>query len=398
VNAVQRPLILLYIVDAGGGHRAAANALLAAAADRHPGFDLEIVSFQTVLEPVDWPRRISGVSLEDTYNEMVRRGFTFGLVPLLRALQWTIRRAHKPLVRLIGNDLNRRKPAVVVSLAPNFNAPLRDAVHQNCPGVPFVVMLTDYADFPPFFWMVPGIDRIVVGCDEAVVQARSIGIAEGHIARHSGMPLNPRFYPRASEEKGRAIRSELGIPEDAFTSLLLFGGKGTPEMAPLGEALLQAIPGGHVVAIGGSNPRLVRRLTEIGAREPRLHPFGFTDRVSDFMAMADVLVTKPGPGTVAEALHQRIPIVTIANGYTVPQERFNAQYLTAHGFGFVEGAWKDLASCVARLAQNPETRRAVMERQASLPPNSAVFEALDYLSTLLPAASIAAAIDRATAT
>jgi UDP-N-acetylglucosamine:LPS N-acetylglucosamine transferase len=385
VDEGDRPLILLYIVDAGGGHRAAANALIAAAAEAGPRLRFEVINISRVLAPLDWVRRATGVSLEDTYNEMVRRGMTLGLVPLLRGLQWTIRQVHGRLVSILSADLAPRRPALVVSLAPNFNAPLRDAVRSTHPGVPFVVHLTDYADFPPNFWMVPGVDRLVVGCEEAIGQAGAAGIPAERVVRHSGMPLHPKFYPRVGAERGRAVRRELGIGDEAFVSMLLFGGKGTPQMVPLAGELLSAIPAGHVIAIGGSNPRVVKRLSDVAAREPRLHAFGFSDRVAELMAASDVLVTKPGPGTVAEALHQRVAIVTIANNRTVPQERFNAHYLVTHGFGHVEHSWKDMAARVRRLAEDPLERRAIVERQARLPENHAVFETLDLLVGILRA-------------
>jgi UDP-N-acetylglucosamine:LPS N-acetylglucosamine transferase len=129
--------------------------------------------------------------------------------------------------------------------------------------------------------------------------------------------------------------------------------------------------------------RLVQRLQAIAAEQPRLHAFGFSDRVADLMAASDVLVTKPGPGSVAEALHQRIPVVTIANSWTVPQERFNARYLAEKGLGFVERRWRDLPERVHRLAGDPLERRAIMERQAALPENRAVFETLDLLEALM---------------
>jgi UDP-N-acetylglucosamine:LPS N-acetylglucosamine transferase len=383
----ESPLILLYIVDAGGGHRAAANAFVAAAAERKTGFRLEIRSISDALEPIDWIRRATRVSMEETYNNMVRRGWTLGLVPLLRGMQWIIRRAHNKVVALLSEDLSRRRPALVVSLAPNFNTPLRDAVRRAHPGIPFIVHLTDYADFPPNFWMVPGLDYLVVGGEEAVEQALGIGLTPDRISRHSGMPLHPRFYPRSSPDRALAVRRELGIEDGAFVSLLLFGGKGTPEMAALSRQILAAVPEGHVIAVGGSNPRLVKRLTAIAAAEPRLHAFGFSDRVADLMAASDVLVTKPGPGSVAEALHQRVPIVTIANNRTVPQERFNALYLADRGFGYVERRWRDLPARVQKLAQDPLGRRAMVERQMALPENRAVYESLDLLGELVQRAS-----------
>jgi UDP:flavonoid glycosyltransferase YjiC (YdhE family) len=388
-SSADRPLVLLYIVDAGGGHRAAATALIAAAALEDPGYRLEIVTIQDVLAPVDWMRRFTGRSLEDTYNEMVRRGWTWGLVPLLRGLQWLIRRLHAPLVSLFATHLALRRPALVVSLAPNFNAPLRDAVRRAHPGVPFYVMLTDIADFPPHFWMEPGLDGIVVASEDAAAQARSVGLPPARIAIHSGMPLHPRFYPRCPPEQRTATRRELGIPADAFVSLLLFGGKGTPEMVPLSRWLLRDLPDGHVIAVAGSNPRIHEKLKREAAGSPRLHACGFTDQVAALMAASDVLVTKPGPGVIAEALHQRVPIVAIANGRTVPQERYNAEYLAKYGLGCVEHRWRDLAACVRRLAGDAHERRGIAWRQAALPENQAVFEALDFFAACLAARTAA---------
>jgi 1,2-diacylglycerol 3-beta-galactosyltransferase len=314
---------------------------------------------------------------------MVRRGWTWGLVPLLRGLQWWIRRLHRPLVSLFAAHLSKHRPAVVVSLCPNFNAPLRDAVARACPQAPFLVRLTDFADFPPHFWMEPGLDTVIVGSDEAVEQAARVGLLNGRVVRHSGMPLHPRFYPRVGGERRQAVRAELQIPEGAFVTLLLFGGKGTPEMAGLARELLGLLPEAHVIAIGGSNPRLTARLEQLAAVSPRLHAYGFTDRVAELISASDVMVTKPGPGTIAEALHQRIPIVTIANGRTVPQERFNADYLARHGLGVVEHRWADLAGRVRALYRDGAARRAMLERQAALPENRATFEMLEHLERLV---------------
>ena len=99
-------------------------------------------------------------------------------------------------------------------------------------------------------------------------------------------------------------------------------------MAPLAEGLLEADPGWTVIAICGDNPGLLERLGPLEARHPgRLRRLGFTDRVADLMAASDVLVTKPGPGSLSEAFHQRVPVVVIRNRHTIPQERFNTDYV-----------------------------------------------------------------------
>src|SRR5262245_17981924 len=110
------------------------------------------------------------------------------------------------------------------------------------------------------------------------------------------MVLHPRFYAMGGTAARERVRDELKIG-DAFAVVLLFGGKGSPEMEPLSERLVASSPAFRVIAICGDNPELLARLAPLEARaNGRFHRIGFTDRVADFMAAADVLVTKPGPG------------------------------------------------------------------------------------------------------
>ncbi|HET7746937.1 MAG TPA: glycosyltransferase [Vicinamibacteria bacterium] len=374
--------VLLFVVDAGGGHRAAANALRAAGQATGAPLRFQVANIQDVLAPLDLPRRLTGASLEETYNGMVRRGWTRHLVPLLRAFQWTIRRLHRGLVDRIAADLAARRPEVVVSLFPNFNAVLRDATRAALPGVPFVVVLTDLADFPPHFWMEPGFDRVVVATARAAAQARALGYDEGRIVRASGTPLHPRFYPAAGAGRRSRARAALGLDGEDFLVLLLFGGKGAPEMHGLAQALLRAHPGWHVVAVCGQNPGLLARMEALAATDGgRLRPLGFTDEVSELMAAADVLVTKPGPGCLAEAFHQRVPTVVTANARTIPQERYNATFLEEEGLGLVVKDWRQVPDAVGTLFGWPTRRAEIRARLRARPENRAVYEVLELLAS-----------------
>jgi 1,2-diacylglycerol 3-beta-galactosyltransferase len=200
---------------------------------------------------------------------------------------------HDPLTRQVASELARRRPAAVVSLIPNFNAVLRDATRASRAPMPFLVLLTDFADFPPRFWFVPGVDRAIVGSEHAEGQARAVGLADGQVSRISGMVLHPRFHPRRGPEVRARVRAELGIPDSAFVVLALFGGKGSPELRPLARALSDAPGDWHVIAICGDNPALYASLAHEDVRaQGRLHCLGFTQRVADYLAACDALVTK----------------------------------------------------------------------------------------------------------
>jgi len=378
--------VLLFTIDAGGGHRAAARALAAAAEETGAPFRFRVESFQQTLLPLDVLKRTTGLSLEDAYNTILRRRWSVLMVPLLRVLHAAIRARRPAIVRTLAAWLHEQpRPAAVVSVMPNFNGVMRDAIRVAMPGTPLVVVLTDLADFPPRFWVEPGIDRVVVATEEALEQAVAIGVPRERVSRVSGMVLNPRFYRASGPSVRERTREEMGFAPADFAVTLLFGGKGSPEVAPLAERLLGADPALRVVAVCGDNPGLLERLAPLEARAAgRLVRLGFTDRVAEILAASDLLVTKPGPGSLSEAFHQHVPVVVTRNVHTIPQERFNTDFVRDRGFGLVVSQWREIPTAVLRLARDPGERAAMRGRLAALPPNRAVYEVVTLVAGLLP--------------
>jgi len=373
--------VLLFTIDAGGGHRSAARALVAAAEETGTSWAFRVESFQETLLPLDLLKRLTGIALEDAYNLILRRHWNALMVPLLRVMHAGIRVRRPALVRTLTEWLRAQpRPEAVLSVMPNFNGVMRDALRDAHPGVPLIVVLTDLADFPPRFWIEPGIDRVVVGTDEAREQALALGLPEERISRVSGMVLHPRFYRGSGPGVRDRVRAELGLGPGDLAVTLLFGGKGSPEMVPLAEQLLEGHSDWKVVAICGDNPGLLERFAPLEARSSgRLRTFGFTDRVADLMAASDVLATKPGPGSLTEAAQQRVPVVVIRNRHTIPQERFNTDFVATHGLGRVVGHWREIPGAVAELHRDPDERARIRERLAALPPNRAVYEVVELI-------------------
>jgi processive 1,2-diacylglycerol beta-glucosyltransferase len=379
---VSLPEVLLFTIDAGGGHRAAARTLVAAAEETGAAFRFRVESFQETLLPLDVLRRVTGVAMEDAYNLILRQHWNAFMVPLLRVMHAGIRVRRRAIVRTLAAWLRAQpRPAVVVSVFPNFNGIIKDALEASHPGVPLVVVLTDLADFPPRFWIEPGLDRVVVATDEARRQALEIGIPDERIARVSGMVLHPRFHRGGGENAGVRFRAETGFAPDDFVTTLLFGGKGSPEMLPLAERLLASDPTLRLVAISGDNPGLHGRLLERAAHAAgRLAALGFTDRVADVLEATDVLVTKPGPGSLSEAFQHGVPVVVTRNVHTIPQERFNTDFVRDRGLGTVVRHWREIPQAVRALRSDPARRAAIRARLAALPPNRAVYEVIDVIA------------------
>jgi 1,2-diacylglycerol 3-beta-galactosyltransferase len=149
----------------------------------------------------------------------------------------------------------------------------------------------------------------------------------------------------------------------------------------LARGLLDESPDWRVVAIAGQNPELEARLRSLAAeRGGRLHVVGFTDRVAELMAAADLLVTKPGPGSLAEAWHSRLPVVVGSSRNTIPQERFNVRFVREQELGIVVADWRRAPAAVRSFAGNAALRERIRRRVAALPRNCAVYEVLDALS------------------
>lgn len=364
----------LVYFDAGGGHRAAATALRDMAAAQRRPWTLRKVHLMEVLDPTDVFRRVCRMAPEDLYNRRLARGWTIGLGSELRALQAMIRIAHPALVRRLRAHWARTRPDLVVSLVPNFNRALCEALAQACPGTPFVTVMTDLADHPPAFWIEPGLEQhIVCGSRRAVDQATRAGCSPGRIHAVGGMILRREFYQPAPLPGPEAL-TELGLDPTRPTGVVMFGGQGSARMLKVAAALQTM----QLILLCGHNEALLRALR--GMRRPAPHAaIGFTTRVPHYMRLGEVFIGKPGPGALSEALHCGLPVVTFRNAWTLPQERYNTHWIEALGVGRAVSSMRRLPDAVTDvLAQIGPMRRRVRSLE-----NRAVFEVLDLLDELL---------------
>src|SRR5438477_6804016 len=153
-----------------------------------------MVHLQEVLQEIDVFQKVTGLRLQDVYNTLLKRGWTLGSPQLTAAMQVVIRLFHAKQVRVLERFWRQPDgPDMVVSLVPNFNRALRDALVRARPGVPLVTVLTDIADYPPHFWIERQDQYLICGSDKAVEQAQALGYLAEKIKRISGMILNPRF-------------------------------------------------------------------------------------------------------------------------------------------------------------------------------------------------------------
>ena len=364
--------------DAGGGHRAAATALDLAIRGQKRPWEVRLTNVQELLDTLDVLKKYAGIRIEDFYNWMLRSGWTLGSTQLMRVLQLVIRLYHGPTVRMLEEHWKETQPDMVVSFVPHFNRALGESFRRAYPERPFVTVLTDLADFPEHFWIERQQQYLICGSDRAAEQARSRGHAEDRIFQTSGMILHPRFYEAPVEDRA-AERAKLGLRADLPTALVLFGGYGSEVMADIATKLDESELELQLIFVCGKNEKLAKTLQGQKARLPRFVE-GFTTRVNYYMQVADFFIGKPGPGSVSEALAMHLPVIVERNAWTLPQERYNADWVVENEVGEVLQSFKEIVPAVARLIV-PSTLARYRANAAAMN-NRAVFEIPGILQTI----------------
>jgi 1,2-diacylglycerol 3-beta-galactosyltransferase len=366
-----------FFFDAGGGHRAAAIALTEVIADRYPGWRIEMINLQELLDPVDMFRRVTGLPSQDFYNAILKRGWTFGSKAMLRTLQRGIRFYTPNFEEVLEKYWQTAKrPDLVVSLIPNFNGILFRALRRVHSEVPYITIMTDLADFPPHFWLEKQDQFIVCGTERAVEQASAAGYPAERIFRSSGMILKPLFYRPFTGDR-RNGRIELGLDPDLPTALIMFGGYGSKSAERIVERLERAELAIQTIVICGHNEKLRAALEGRAG----CHAVGFTDRVPDYMRLADFFVGKPGPGSISEALQMGLPVIIERNRMTMPQERPNTHWVEDKQLGIVIKDFRQIAEAVQSLLA--DDRLEQFRRNAAQLNNRAVYEIPDILEKVM---------------
>ena len=358
--------------DAGGGHRSAANALKAVIEQQGRPWEIRLVNLQEVLDSLDIFRKYTGIRMQDVYNVMLQKGWTLGSAQMTALMHGLIRLYHGGQVRLLREFWKQGERDLVVSLVPNFNRALRESL----PDTPLATILTDLADFPPHFWIERQNQYLICGTEKAVEQARALGHPDEHIFRTSGMILRPTFYQPVTAD--RAVeRRRLGLDPDLPTGLVLFGGQGSSVMPEIAKRVTARA---QFIFICGRNKKLAERLRGMQTKFPK-YVEEFTSEIPYYMHLSDFFVGKPGPGSISEAIAMRLPVVVERNAWTLPQERYNTEWILEKQVGVVLPSFRAMDAGLRELLDAANFAR--FRANAAAIKNRAVFEIPEILASLI---------------
>jgi len=358
--------VLFLISDTGGGHRSASMAITAA--------------LDEIGGPLTFEHRIDDVAAHCAFP-LTQLGFAYSAAlrfapPVYGALYYATngRRRYRALVRFCEPLYRERlrdlfltyEPDVIVSVHPLLNhAALRARADARMMHVPLVTVITDLGKVHES-WLTPEADAVVVPAREVYERALSRGVPIDRL-RMLGQPIHPRFEDvTASKDE---LRRALGLPRDQFITLLMAGGEGGGKLLPTTLALARSGMDMFLVVVCGRNVALQAKLEELApsfSMPARI--LGYTDAIPSLMRAADLLVTKAGPGSLAEANVAQIPIVVY--DYVPGQERGNIDFVRRNGIGVVALHISDAVAAVRRLWEHPDRLAYMRTRQAEVAPHS----------------------------
>ncbi|WOK92628.1 hypothetical protein Cni_G01319 [Canna indica] len=341
--------VLVLMSDTGGGHRASAEAI-------RDAFQLEFGDEYRVFvkdlgkEHAGWPLN----NMDKTYKFLIKHVRLWKMAFHGTSPRWVhclyLAALAYFYAREVEAGLMEYKPDIIISVHPLMqHIPLWVLKWQELQNkVIFVTVITDLNTCHPT-WFHNGVTRCYCPSEEVSKRASLEGLEPSQICTF-GLPIRPSFC-RAVLNKG-CLRKELEMDLQLPAVLVMGGGEGMGPVKETAMALGESLfdeklgkPIGQIVVICGRNQFLESTLQSIEWRVP-VKINGFVTEIEKWMAACDCIITKAGPGTIAEALIRGLPIVL--NDFIPGQEVGNVPYVVDNGAGVFSDNPKETASLVAR--------------------------------------------------
>jgi len=347
----RKPHIVFYFSDTGGGHRSAAEAIIEAINIAYKNkVTTEMVDFFKDYAPRPFNRA------GEMYPYMVKAPRLWGAsfhATDGRAQARIITTTTWPIARQAAKALVKSRPAdLIITVHPFANSFALRALGKNRP--PFITVVTDMVTTHAL-WYDNRADLILVPTETARRRAIKYNMPPEKV-RVVGLPVADR-YCKPMKRKS-TLRKKLGWPLDKPIVLLVGGGEG---MGPLAKTAREIDASGldlGLVIVCGRNQRLKASLEAETWENPTLI-YGFTRDMPDFMRASDFIVTKAGPGSVAEALNAELPIILYSK---LPgQEDGNVTFVVEEGAGVWAPKPQEVVRTLTRWISRPAERKKVIE-------------------------------------
>jgi UDP-N-acetylglucosamine:LPS N-acetylglucosamine transferase len=352
--------IVFAMIEAGGGHKAPAKAVMEALDRSFPG------SYQTVL--MDFMKDIGSLKVDEAHKKSWKLLLEY---PTLTHIMYQVQNILAPITRAVLyrtmvapavpdaiRFVKRYRPDLVFSTHYFATMALVAARARSGLGFKIITYQSEIFTFHGL-WKLPGSDWYLTASDRAAQSAARHGIKWSKI-KSFPYPIPLDFL--ASRRDRAVVARELGIDASRKTFLFSFGNLGTGMIMQYLIALdLLGLPL-NVIVVTGLNRSLRLRLTANRSLLQNLHivPIGYANNMNELIEASDVCFIKPGPATMMECMHSRKPI--IFNVAATPCEQEHVNYAVFRGVAKETDGNPMLFGIAARHFLRDEVREEVEGR------------------------------------
>ncbi len=301
---------------------------------------------------------------EDFYNCLLARDcrwiinktFFFGIS--------SMRRHTRYLEDELEKYLRIEKPDLVISVIPVLNYALNEAARRL--NIPFLLIapdcdtsryLTDMYPSRPFYCTLPFDDELLRD------KAKEAWIYPYFIKAY-GFPLRPDFFQPKDKKQ---IRKDFGVPANKPVVMMLMGATGSSKSVAYLKHIAKMDFSLHLLICIGKN-EAIRKSIERIKFPPNVTRsiIGFTRRISDLMAISDVLITKAGATTLVEAIEMQVPLLIDSVSEPLEVERMQPEIVKKHKLGEVLTSYNDLPKKLTRMLTDINYKTSIREHMAPL--------------------------------
>lgn len=352
--------ILILSSHGGYGHKAACATLQQILPENYT---------VTIVYPIK-ELMICGVpSGEELFNICLKYGwyrpvnfFTKYIVPTI------FRKRYEKIEKIIASHIEKENADIVISLIPFVNFSGANAARKN--NIPYLLIATD-TDLVNWIYDLEKFSHpsfeVVIGTGLPLAKDLLLSKNVSSTKIHSiGLPLRSDFFEKKNQRK---IRKQFNLYNKP-TVLIMMGGNGSNLAYQYASTLAKENLSIQIIVISGKNSDLLQKVKGIVPHPSNaICAVGFTDRVSDLMAVSDLLISKPGPGTIAEAIQMKLPVLVDDSSSSLHWEKINQEIVSCYSIGEVAKQGDDFYYQVKKYLYDERVRGEVKNNFQSIPVN-----------------------------
>ncbi|MBM3197975.1 MAG: hypothetical protein FJZ58_01810 [Chlamydiae bacterium] len=357
----QKKKILILSCKGGFGHESARLSIEAMGREHY--------AFTTVF-PIEEVSRVGPYVGANIYNTLIKNNWirTMNLIGNKLAPLWLQAKTSEIRDRM-EEFIVRYQPDLILSVIPFVNYPAVEAARKH--QIPYLLVTIDN-DLTNW---VHGLRRVMH--EELVVTiGRCHPLTRGLLRAERvqdksiktiGFPIHPSFHCLGDNEQ---IKKNLGIHVEKPIVMIMMGGAGGMGALAYVRELQQLNLPLHVIVCTGNNSVLYEKVQEVVKERKSLATFSvlqFTNAIANLMQISDLLITKPGPGTINEAIMRKLPILVDNTNSTLAWERINLDMVQDLGLGAILSKVEEVKQWVPLFLYDKKKKEEIAKTYAQMP-------------------------------